>query len=43
MTVESATFIAGLDNTLPTDDNDFVFEGDDHFRLIKSILDWFNY
>lgn len=38
MTIEAADYVGELDNSLPTDDNDFVFEGDDHFRLIKSTL-----
>jgi len=38
MTIETADFVGELDQTLPTDDNDFVFEGDDHFRLVKKTL-----
>lgn len=37
MTVESATYISDLDETLPLDANVFS-EGDDHTRLLKDIL-----
>lgn len=37
MTVESATFLASLNTSLP-DPNDGKSEGDDHLRLIKSTL-----
>ena len=37
MTVEAATYITDLNITLPTG-NDFVSEGDDHFRMLKAVL-----
>lgn len=37
MSVESATNIQQLDTTLPTS-ADLISEGDDHIRLIKSVL-----
>lgn len=37
MTVEAATYIDTLDASLPAS-ADFVYEGDDHMRLIKSVL-----
>jgi len=37
MTVETATYIADLDATYPTS-TDYRYEGDDHLRLIKSVL-----
>ncbi|HNT40035.1 MAG TPA: hypothetical protein PKO45_13045 [Rubrivivax sp.] len=37
MTVEAATYIDTLDPALPAS-ADFVYEGDDHMRLIKSVL-----
>lgn len=37
MTVESAVYLNTLDATLPTG-ADTVFEGDDHIRLLKTVL-----
>lgn len=37
MTIETATFVGDLDPTEPGA-TDFVSEGDDHLRLLKSIL-----
>lgn len=37
MTVESTTYISGLDTTLPTG-SDVKSEGDNHLRLIKSTI-----
>lgn len=37
MTVETATFITELDNSLPLSTN-FVSEGDNHVRLLKEVL-----
>lgn len=37
MTVEAATTFAGLDTTLPTA-TDLISEGDDHIRLLKTVL-----
>lgn len=37
MTVETATYIADLNATYPTS-TDYRYEGDDHLRLIKSVL-----
>ena len=37
MTVESASYVADLVSTNPTS-TDFIYEGDDHLRLIKAAM-----
>ena len=37
MPLDSATYPAGLDPTIPADSN-FAYEGDDHIRTIKTVL-----
>jgi len=38
MTVEAATYIAGLDPLAPDGTTQYVYEGDNHLRLIKDVL-----